>query len=161
MLKRAKKNIKRAICQEIVFEDFKMTSTTATQLTASQHNLLHVKDPKKFPKSWVEKHETKRNMLKALKNLYKHKPDPTSMDTWLMILLLQNGFDPHLPHAQEVFFSPETHNYVAGSILGMAAKIGDEFAMMLLLKCCKMDPDASDKYGNTALHILALNSIYK
>ncbi|KAJ3123547.1 Transient receptor putative cation channel sub V member 1 [Nowakowskiella sp. JEL0407] len=91
------------------------------------------------------------------------KPLPNrslTVEEYLIVKLLEYGADPHVARAQGEFFNSESPQYFAGSALGMATRLGDEYTMRVLLKYCKVDPDAADNFGNTPLHILAWYGIH-
>ncbi|KAJ3121136.1 hypothetical protein HK098_003957 [Nowakowskiella sp. JEL0407] len=82
------------------------------------------------------------------------------IESRLLIYLLERGADPHVTCADGNFFSTENPQYVAGSILGMATRLGNRFAMELLMSYSRADPNVSDTKGNTPLHILAWFGIH-
>ncbi|KAJ3121135.1 Transient receptor putative cation channel sub V member 3 [Nowakowskiella sp. JEL0407] len=83
-----------------------------------------------------------------------------TIENRLLMYLLERGADPHLPCADGDFFSPDNAQYVAGSVLAMATRLGNRFAMELLFAYCRVDPDVTDTKGNTPLHILAWFGIH-
>ncbi|KAJ3125915.1 Transient receptor putative cation channel sub V member 4 [Nowakowskiella sp. JEL0407] len=83
-----------------------------------------------------------------------------SIENRLLIYLLRQGADPHVHIANGNFFSTESAQYIAGSVLGMASRLGNRFAMELLLSFSRADPDMTDTKGNTPLHVLAWFGIH-
>ncbi|KAI8619079.1 hypothetical protein BC830DRAFT_1078791 [Chytriomyces sp. MP71] len=95
--------------------------------------------------------ESWENWIYALRTMNQEARERSAV--YWMHILIERGFDVHIPRARGNFFS-QNELYLGGTILSFAACTGNNILVRYLIEHIGVDPNMTDSHGNSVLHVL-------